>query len=92
MAPSEQCNVYQQIDYLADELTKMEAAMIDPREFGRLESEVKALQTQMNSVQTDIKSLLELANKGRGGFWAGMAIASFLGGIATFVVDKVMAK
>lgn len=66
--------------------------MIDPREFGRLESEVKALQTQMNSVQTDVKSLLELANKGRGGFWAGMAIASFLGGIGTYVIEKVIGK
>lgn len=70
----------------------MEAQMIDPREFGRLESEVKALQQQMNSVQTDVKSLLELANKGRGGFWAGMAIASFLGGAGTFIVDKVLGK
>lgn len=84
--------VYAQLEYLADQVTKLEETMIDPREFGRLEAEVRTVQTQMTSVQADIKSLLELANKGRGGFWAGMAIASFIGGMATFFVDKVLGR
>jgi hypothetical protein len=37
----------------------------------------------------DVKTLLELANKGKGGFWMGMTIASFMGGAITFVADRV---
>ena len=54
---------------------------IDPREFGRLEAEVKALQGEVSGLRDDVKELLELANKSKGGFWIGMAIASGLGGI-----------
>lgn len=62
---------------------------IDPREFGRLESEVQSLSKQVSALQEDVKSLLELANKSKGGLWIGMAIASALGGLATFVVEKL---
>jgi hypothetical protein len=40
-------------------------------------------------LSTDVKSLLELANKGKGGFWVGMTIASFMGGVITFVADRL---
>jgi DNA anti-recombination protein RmuC len=62
---------------------------IDARDFGRLEAQVEALQKEMHSLSTDVKALLELANKGKGGFWMGMTIASFMGGIVTFVADRV---
>ena len=62
---------------------------IDAREFGKLEAQVEALQKEMHSLSQDVKALLELANKGKGGFWMGMTIASFMGGIVTFVVDRI---
>jgi hypothetical protein len=62
---------------------------IDPREFGRLESEVQSLSRQVSSLQEDVKSLLELANRSKGGLWIGMAIASAIGGIATFIAEKM---
>ena len=62
---------------------------IDAREFGKLEAQVEALQKEMHSLSIDVKALLELANKGKGGFWMGMTIASFMGGIVTFVADRV---
>ena len=62
---------------------------IDAREFGKLEAQVAALQKEMHSLSTDVKALLELANKGKGGFWMGMTIASFMGGIVTFVADRL---
>ena len=62
---------------------------IDARDFGRLEAQVEALQKEMHSLSADVKALLELANKGKGGFWMGMTIASFMGGIVTFVADRV---
>ena len=60
---------------------------IDPREFGRLEAEVQSLRNQVSSMQNDIRTLLEMANKSKGGLWAGMAIASALGGIISWIVS-----
>ena len=62
---------------------------IDARDFGKLEAQVEALQKEMHQLSTDVKALLELANKGKGGFWMGMTIASFMGGIVTFIADRV---
>lgn len=62
---------------------------IDARDFGRLESQVETLNGQVTQLSTDVKALLELANKGKGGFWVGMTIASFMGGIITFIADRV---
>jgi len=62
---------------------------VDARDFGRLEAQVEALQNEVHSLSKDVKALLELANKGKGGFWMGMTIASFMGGVITFVADRV---
>ena len=58
---------------------------IDPREFGRLEAEVTSLRSQVTAMQTDIRTLLEMANKSKGGLWAGMTMASMLGGAVSWV-------
>ena len=62
---------------------------VDARDFGKLEAQVEALQNEVHSLSKDVKALLELANKGKGGFWMGMTIASFMGGVITFVADRV---
>lgn len=62
---------------------------INARDFGRLEAQVETLQGQVTQLSTDVKALLELANKGKGGFWVGMTIASFMGGVITFIADRV---
>ena len=41
---------------------------IDARDFGKLEAQVEALQSEVHSLSQDVKALLELANKGKGGF------------------------
>ena len=58
---------------------------IDPREFGRLEAEVHSLRAQVTSLQQDVRTLLEMANKSKGGLWAGMTLASMLGGLISWV-------
>jgi len=59
---------------------------IDPIQYGRLIAQVENLTTKVESMDTDIKELLALANKGRGGFWMGMTIASMLGGVLTWAL------
>ena len=60
---------------------------IDPIQYGRLIAQVENLTTKVESMDTDIKELLALANKGRGGFWMGMTIASMLGGALTWALS-----
>ncbi len=63
---------------------------IDARDFGKLEAQVEALQVEVQSLAKDVKELLELANKSRGGFWMGMTIASMAGGVITFIGGKLL--
>lgn len=59
---------------------------IDPVKFGLLIGQVKTLETQVDDLQKDVKTLLALANKSKGGLWVGMTLASFFGGIVSWVM------
>ena len=65
---------------------------IDPIQYGKLIAEVKSLQDKVEKLESNIDLLLELANKSKGGFWAGMTIASFIGGLFTFVMHNWLGK
>ena len=58
---------------------------INPVEFGRLQAEVQSLRNQIDSMQGDIRTLLEMANKSKGGLWMGMTLASTFGGVVTWI-------
>jgi hypothetical protein len=62
---------------------------IDLREFGKLEAQVEVLQVEVTALRDDVKKLLAMANKSKGGFWVGMAIASAISGICAFILDRV---
>lgn len=62
---------------------------ISERDFGRLEAEVQSLKDELDGIKADVKELLALANKSKGGFWMGMTIASAVGGVITFFVDRM---
>ena len=59
---------------------------IDPVQYGRLIAQVENLTTKVESMDSDIKELLALANKSKGGFWMGMAMASALSGFVAWFV------
>lgn len=62
---------------------------IDPIEYGRLLAKVDALEAKIVNMDSDIKQLLALANQSKGGFWMGMAIASFAGGVVTWAANHL---
>jgi hypothetical protein len=64
-------------------------ADIDPVKFGLLIGQVQTLEGQVTELQKDVKELLELANKSKGGFWMGMTIASGVGGLISWVVSHI---
>jgi hypothetical protein len=64
----------------------------DMFKFGGLVNQVENLQAKVDSMDRDIKELLELANKSRGGFWMGMAIVSGISGVISFFAGLYHAK
>lgn len=58
---------------------------IDPVEYGKLLHAVEELESKVSAMESDIKELLELANRSKGGFWMGMTIAAAFGSIATML-------
>jgi hypothetical protein len=65
---------------------------IDPIKFGLLIGQVRALESQVEDLQKDMKALLELANQGKGGFWMGMTIASIFGGVVSWLASHMGGK
>lgn len=65
---------------------------MDERSFGRTEAQVYALEKQVDLLTLKVDTLLELANKGKGGFWMGMTMASILGAIAAWVIEHFLIK
>ena len=65
---------------------------LDPIKFGITIQKVEAMEHEVAELRKDVKTLLELANKGRGGLWAGMVIVSafstFIGFVAHYFTSK----
>ena len=65
---------------------------IDPVKFGVTWQKVESMEYEVAELRKDVKALLELANKGRGGFWAGMAVVSafstFVGFMSHYITGK----
>ena len=65
---------------------------LDPIKFGITIQKVEAMEHEVAELRKDVKALLELANKGRGGFWAGMIIVSALSTFIGFVSHYISTK
>ena len=65
---------------------------IDPVRYGQLWEKVDTLTNKVDKLEEGMEELLALANKGRGGFWMGMAIISafstFIGFISHYLTGK----
>ena len=61
---------------------------IDPVRYGVLWQKVQEMDKKVDRLESDIRQLLELANRSKGGLWLGMAVASTLTGIVGFFAGK----
>ena len=65
---------------------------LDPIKFGITIQKVESMESEVAELRKDVKQLLELANKGRGGLWAGMmvvsAVSAFIGFISQYITGK----
>ena len=65
---------------------------INPVSYGKLIGKVESLEHKVESLEKDIKELLELANKSKGGLWTGMMIASSIGGVIGYFMHLFSGK
>ena len=61
----------------------------DPVKYGVLWERVQQMDKKIDKMEGQIAELLELANKGKGGFWMGMTIASSLGAVVTWFTGQI---
>ena len=64
----------------------------DPVKYGQLWQKVEDLDRKMDKMERQIELLLEMANKSKGGMFFGMAVVSFVGGIAGFIMHWMTMK
>jgi hypothetical protein len=55
---------------------------IDLVQYGVLKQKVESMEAKIDKMERQLDTLIELANRGRGGFWMGMV---FVSAISTFV-------
>jgi hypothetical protein len=66
-----------------------ENAEIDPVKYGVLWERVQQMDKKIDKMEGQIAELLELANKGKGGFWMGMTIASSVGAVVAWFAGQI---
>ena len=65
---------------------------IDPVKIGVMWQKVEAMEKEVAEMRSDIKELLAMANKGRGGFWVGMMVVSGLSSIVGYITHLFVSK
>ena len=65
---------------------------IDPVQFGELRADVSNLKTNVATLLKKMDEMSDLANKSKGAFWAGMTIASLVGGVASWMAAHFYLK
>ena len=70
----------------------MNAPEIDPVKYGVLWQKVQdyerrfdEMSAKIDKMETSIERLVEMANKGKGGFWMGMVVVSSLGSVLGYL-------
>ena len=57
----------------------------DPIKYGVLWQKVQDLDKKVDKLESGMEELLALANKGRGGFWMGMAFISAVSSVVGYI-------
>jgi hypothetical protein len=65
---------------------------IDPVKIGVMWQKMETMEREVSELRDDVKTLLELANKSKGGLWAGMAIVSAISSFVGFIIHYFTSK
>ena len=61
----------------------------DPVKQGIMWAKVEAMDKKIDKMERQLEELVALANKGKGGFWMGMTIASMVGGGVAWIAGHL---
>ena len=60
-------------------------ADIDPVKVGVMWQKMETMEREVSELREDVKTLLALANKSKGGLWAGMMVVSAISSVVGFL-------
>ena len=60
-------------------------AEIDPVKVGVMWQKMETMEREVSELREDVKTLLALANKSKGGLWAGMMVVSAVSSLIGFL-------
>lgn len=69
-----------------------EQESIDLVKYGALWQKVQEMDKKVDKMERQLEQLLELANKGKGGFWLGMTIVSFVSVVIGYIISIFKAQ
>ena len=64
----------------------------DIYKYGKLVAQVESMEKKVDAMEADIKKLLAMAERSKGSLWALMGVASFGGGLITYLADMFIKK
>ena len=67
-------------------------AEIDLFKYGQLVAQVDAMEKKIDKLEEGMSELLALANKGKGGFWMGIAVVSAFSTFIGFISHHFTGK
>ena len=63
---------------------------IDIFKYGQLVATVDSLEKKIDKLEKSVEQLCELANKSKGGMWAGMMVVSAISALVGFVTNHAL--
>lgn len=66
---------------------RLEMSDIDLVKYGVLWQKVESMEAKIDKMEAQLETLVELANKGRGGFWMGMIFISAVSSVAGYFAN-----
>mgnify|MGYP000229733179 FL=1 len=63
---------------------------INPVEFGKMKEQIEHLQKGQDELRKDMKEILALAERSKGGFWIAISCAAFFGSLISVVIRNWM--
>jgi len=65
---------------------------VDMFKYGQLVAQVESLDKKVDQMDSDLKELLALANKSKGGMWAGMIFISAVSSVIGYLTHIFLSK
>lgn len=65
---------------------------LDPYKYGKLVAQVETMEKKIDTMESDIKKLVMMAERSKGSLWAIMGVASVFGGFATWLAELLFKK